>query len=194
MVLNSVDTISAPSVDAAKRYNCIFPSIEISKKQFDVFRNPAPFQPIKIQDSIVIGVLGDLTFHKGFDFFSELVRVKTKFKTQFEVYGELGAGLVSPGRNVQVHGHYESFDILSNRIKDTNPDVFFFPGKIPETYSYTLSEALLFGKPVAYFNVGAIAERMEGSSYGIPLNLLDQPDEVLSKILVALRRMSSELL
>ena len=42
------------------------------------------------------------------------------------------------------------------------PDVIFFPGQCPETYSYTLSYALATGLPIVAPRLGALGERLTG--------------------------------
>ena len=45
-------------------------------------------------------------------------------------------------------------------------DVLWFPGRIPETYSYTLDVALASGLPIVASDLGAVAERLRAAGRG----------------------------
>jgi glycosyltransferase involved in cell wall biosynthesis len=134
------------------------------------------------RDSIVVAVLGELTKHKGLDLILELAKSTTSKSFKFEVIGSLPTGTKVSGSNIRIHGSYENFSDLIEKVILVRPDIFLFPGRIPETFSYTLSEALSFGIPIAYFKTGAIAERLDGFSKGIPLNLDTNVNDVLTEI------------
>jgi hypothetical protein len=50
-------------------------------------------------------------------------------------------------------------------IQREEPDLAFFPAAWPETWSYTLDEALQAGLPIAAFDLGVIADRVRGTEY-----------------------------
>ena len=52
-------------------------------------------------------------------------------------------------------------------------DIILIPSICPETFSYTISEAMEMGLPVACFNIGAQAERVSKYSKGLVLNKID---------------------
>ena len=60
---------------------------------------------------------------------------------------------------VRFHGRYRREQVL-DLIADIDPDLVVFPAPWPETYSYTLTEALAAGIPPVCFDVGATAERI----------------------------------
>jgi hypothetical protein len=49
-------------------------------------------------------------------------------------------------------------------LAKANPSFVFLPSLCPETYSYTLSEAWLNNLYVVAFDIGAIAERIDGNT------------------------------
>lgn len=60
--------------------------------------------------------------------------------------------------SVITHGAYKHND-LEAKIELLDPDVVWFPANWPETYSYTLSTALLLKYPIVCPDIGAFSER-----------------------------------
>jgi GT2 family glycosyltransferase len=182
-ILRSASLVTAPSLDTSNRYKSIYQGIEIEKESFDSLGTKILLsEKLNHTDAIVVGILGELSPHKGFDLLLNLATIDTEEKFRFEVFGALASGLSMNRSNVHVHGKYKNFRELTERITAIKPDVFLFPGRIPETYSYTLTEALRFGVPIAYFQTGAIAERLADHKDGIPLSLDATSLDVLSSI------------
>jgi glycosyltransferase involved in cell wall biosynthesis len=182
-ILRNVSRISAPSSDTAKRYQTIIKNLDVEVNSFDISQTKISLPKLRDKrDSIVVAVLGELTKHKGLDLILELAKSTTSKSFKFEVIGSLPTGTKVSGSNIRIHGSYENFSDLIEKVILVRPDIFLFPGRIPETFSYTLSEALSFGIPIAYFKTGAIAERLDGFSKGIPLNLDANVNDVLTEI------------
>ncbi|WP_200848801.1 hypothetical protein, partial [Raoultella sp. 18093] len=66
-----------------------------------------------------------------------------------------------PRARLTVHGEYSDKD-LPQLLQWLEPELVWFPAQWPETYSYTLSAALLAGLPVAVPDIGAFRERIAG--------------------------------
>jgi GT2 family glycosyltransferase len=182
-ILRNVSQISAPSSDTAKRYQTIIKNLDVEVNSFDISRTKISLPKLRDKrDSIVVAVLGELTKHKGLDLVLELAKSTPEKRFKFEVIGSLPTGTKVSSSNIRIHGSYENYSDLIEKVMLVRPDMFLFPGRIPETFSYTLSEALSFGIPIAYFKTGAIAERLDGFSKGIPLNLDASVNDVLTEI------------
>jgi GT2 family glycosyltransferase len=182
-ILRGVSRISAPSRDTAQRYQKVIKNLEVSLSPFDIPKSKINLPPVPPErDRIVIAILGELTKHKGLDLVLELAGSPQAKKFKFEVIGSLPTGTNVIGSNIRVHGKYKHISELIERVISVRPDIFLFPGRIPETFSYTLSEALRFEIPIAYFETGAIAERLVGYSHGIPFDLNAEVNEILSQI------------
>jgi glycosyltransferase involved in cell wall biosynthesis len=182
-ILRNVSRISAPSLDTAMRYQRIVKNLDVELSNFDITKSQVSLtSELPKRDKIVVAVLGELTKHKGLDVVIELAKSLQGKRFKFEVIGSLPTGTKVHSSNIHVHGRYKDFSDLSEKVIMVRPDIFLFPGKIPETFSYTLSEALNFGIPIAYFKTGAIAERLVGFTAGIPLNLDANANQVLIEI------------
>lgn len=74
--------------------------------------------------------------------------------------------------NVTIHGTYEEDD-LQTLVHEVAPDLVWFPGLWPETFSYTLS-AVIESRvcPALSFDIGAISNRIvsEGLGWTVPLS------------------------
>ena len=64
-----------------------------------------------------------------------------------------------PHTSLTVHGPYNDAD-LALLLERLQPDLIWFPALWPETYSYTLSAAILAGVPIVAPNLGAFTERL----------------------------------
>ncbi len=74
-----------------------------------------------------------------------------------------------PELPVQVRGEYRDAD-LPELLALERCDVLWFPGRIPETYSYTLDVALASGLPIVASDLGAVAERLRDAGRGALLS------------------------
>ncbi len=81
------------------------------------------------------------------------------------------AALLSLLPRVRVLGAYAETD-LTNIIPRIKPHLAWFPFAVPETHSYTLSEAMSFGLPVLASGIGAVPERVIGrqSTWLVPFD------------------------
>jgi hypothetical protein len=70
-----------------------------------------------------------------------------------------------------VQGEYAEADLLA-LIAAERPDVIWFPSQVPETYSYTLSAALVAEAAIVASDLGAFPERLAGRprSWLVPWN------------------------
>lgn len=68
--------------------------------------------------------------------------------------------------NVVYLGRYEK-ESLESIIKKQEINTFIFPSICPETFSYVISELMMFNLPILSFNVGAQGERVSNYSKGM---------------------------
>lgn len=64
-------------------------------------------------------------------------------------------------KNLKISGKYAAED-LQSLVAGTDADAFLFPSTAPETYSFTLSEALQTGLPIFATDHGAFRSRLAG--------------------------------
>jgi glycosyltransferase involved in cell wall biosynthesis len=109
-----------------------------------------------------IAVLGVLAVHKGLPLVRELAETARSRGIDADVVliGYVPGAADAP-HGFRATGRYEEAE-LDALIAREDPDVIWFPVRIPETYSYTLSAALRSQRPLAVPDIGALAERVAG--------------------------------
>lgn len=114
------------------------------------------------RDVIRIGLIGAIGTHKGYRRLLECARdaKKRNLPLEFVVIGytENDAPLLATGR-VFVTGRYGEGE-AAHLLRREDPDVAWFPSVWPETWCYTLDEALNAALPIVSFDIGAMAERL----------------------------------
>lgn len=123
-----------------------------------------------------VAYLGAFTYEKGAESFIGLIRKvsasQSRPKVRFFIIGELGShvpdDLLRSGA-VKVVGPYRR-DGLAWILSREGIDVAVLFSLWPETYSYTLSEAVINGLPVIAADLGALRERISklGVGYLVP--------------------------
>jgi len=82
---------------------------------------------------------------------------------RFRVVGHLAWPVDGEGMPVSFTGEYAEGE-LAALIEQERADAIFFPAQWPETWSYTLGEAIASGLPVLATDLGAFRERLAGLS------------------------------
>ncbi|MDQ6619580.1 MAG: glycosyltransferase [Pseudomonadota bacterium] len=117
--------------------------------------------------SSVIAVVGAIGPHKGSALLADIARALHKAGSALVVIGytdtRLMRGWVSPG--LFVHGPYTD-DELAAWLEAYAPHVAIFPNRLPESFSYTLSEVWATGIPVVVPDEGALGERVRAQGGG----------------------------
>jgi len=116
----------------------------------------------KLQENntINIGILGDVPVHKGRNTIFSLAKYMTNIN--FIIIGTAMPEIDLP--NVKTTGRYRNEDIFK-LIAMHNVHILWYSGIAPETWSYTLTIGILTGLPLFYNNIGAFKERLNKIIY-----------------------------
>ncbi|MGZ5071968.1 MAG: glycosyltransferase [Usitatibacter sp.] len=109
----------------------------------------------------VAAMLGAIGPHKGSDLVEELTRVLAGSGLAIVVVGYLDRQ-VTPGwrgDHVFVHGAYDDEDVAP-LLAAYGAEIALFPNRVPESFSYALSDAWSAGLPALVPPEGALAERV----------------------------------
>jgi glycosyltransferase involved in cell wall biosynthesis len=120
----------------------------------------------------VVGVIGALGPHKGSLLLEPIAAGLVADTAMLVVVGytdtQLERGMDTSG-HYYVHGPYEDAD-LPSLLKGYGVDAVLFPNRLPESFSYTLSEVWAAGLPVIVPDAGALGERVTrlGGGWRLP--------------------------
>lgn len=114
-----------------------------------------------------LAFLGNFLHYKGNRAFLELLEhYKNSDSINFTIIGNIfDPSLVPSYKNLTVAGGYTR-DKVVERIQHINPDLMLLLSNWPETFSYTLSEAIAGNTPVIATDCGALRERVAKEAVG----------------------------
>lgn len=193
VLLSGAQSVRVPDRDVSERLQRYFPKIrnievvphEPSLQIADTPRGPRRRGPLRLA---VIGAIGPI---KGYDALLGFARYAASARLELEItligYSRDDDTLREHG--VCVSGPYLNDDI-QNHISDLDPDLIWIPSIWPETYCYTLSIALASGRPIAAFDIGAIATRLRAAGRGclMPLEISVDPKALWNRFQAEARK------
>jgi GT2 family glycosyltransferase/glycosyltransferase involved in cell wall biosynthesis len=157
-LLRGADRVLAPTHDVAQRIARYFPDVE-------ALVLPHPETPLIEPGRVIrVATLGNLSPEKGLRVVAacaEDARAR-RLPLAFRIIGSTTEPVPQwPAAPLSIHGQYADEDLMS-LIAAERPDVVWFPAQVPETYSYTLSNALAAGTAIVVSSLGALPERVAG--------------------------------
>lgn len=133
-------------------------------------------------DTLCIGVVGMIGFHKGARIVQALANEIKRRGAGIKVV-VIGSIEASCDPDVVTETGPYHHDQLPDLIEKAGVNVMLFPSICPETFSYVVQELMDLQLPVASFDFGAPAERLSGYARGLVLGSMDAPnilDELIS--------------
>ena len=166
----------------------IFPSQTAQNYYFEAFGripnahvvphdNAVAIQEHQSYSVISIGALG---LEKGADFLERVAQAAAQQTANILSFTIIGSAYRDLS-NIDQTGPYEDKD-LTEIIRSKRPSCYFFPNRCPETYSYTLSEAIHSGIPIIAPMLGIFEERLQCSKEYFLYSPEIQPDLLAKQI------------
>jgi glycosyltransferase involved in cell wall biosynthesis len=117
--------------------------------------------------SLRLAFLGNFLHYKGNATFLQLMkRYKNSDTVDFSIIGNIFDPSIVPSyKNLDVIGGYSRADVVRT-IHKAAPDLILLLSNWPETFSYTLSEAIASGVPVIATDGGALRGRVSKEAVG----------------------------
>ncbi len=168
--LSTAENVYAPDEDAAERIAKYFPIVQI-KVRPHTYNGTIPKiqRPTRHRGEILkVAVIGAIGPHKGFDLLHACVAHahQNDLPLHFVVVGyTCDDDKLRNYDNISITGKFEQ-DMLGDILAEHNCHVSLFLSPWPETYSYTLTEALLAGLWPVVLPIGAQASRVKALEYG----------------------------
>lgn len=173
---NTVDEIILFSPAIEKIFTRVYPSVAHKIKIIPHQVRAYPRVSVRPHTDINIAVLGNMSYQKGAGVITEMAGHLPPNVHIFVI-----GNMKNAPENIHVHGPYRPHNLprIMSRYKI---DVVLIPSVCPETFSYTTSEAMSMGIPVACYNMGAPAERVSKYEHGLMLDEI-APQKNLNEII-----------
>ena len=166
-------------------------SVEIVRRAFNLDTNKLNIVPhsidyfkcdinIKLDGPLHIGLLGTMTKTKGSDVVRELYQYIADNEMNIPIT-LVGPTVVPLPSGINAHGPYMPND-LPIIIDNQSINVIFMSSIVPETFSYTISEAMRMKLPIVAFDIGAQGRRVKQYTLGTVVPLGSSPEVVLAAI------------
>ena len=188
-LLHSFTQVIAPSASAAAYLRRGLPALKVGVIPHPENQTPPERPAIRhAEDAEEIVLLGALGPHKGSQKLLEIARRArmTHPALNFRVIGytSLDEDLLAAG-NVTITGRFTA-ETLPLLAAEARGKIALFLHEWPETYCYTLSEAVRFGFFPLVPDIGAPADRVRAMQFGSVFAFPIKAEEVLSQISKAL--------
>jgi GT2 family glycosyltransferase/glycosyltransferase involved in cell wall biosynthesis len=185
--------VVTPSNDAARRLRRYFPALQA---QVEPHETDAALPPLAAMGGPPrrVGIVGGIGLAKGYDVLLACAEdaEARNLALSFTVIGhsEDDDRLLATGR-VFLTGPYAERDAVA-LIREQKLGLAWLPSICPETWCYTLGEAMRAGLGVAVFDIGAQAERIRRTGRGwiLPLGL---PASAINNALLALQSVTGDV-
>lgn len=124
------------------------------------------------RDSLCVGIVGHIGFHKGAMIVQKLAREikRRNSNVKIVIIGDIEVNCLSTiVQETRAYRH----DQLPRLIEESGVNVMLFPSICPETFSYVVEELINLQLPVASLDLGAPAERISTYAKGLILTSMD---------------------
>ena len=140
---------------------------------------------IEIKGSLHIGILGTLSLIKGGDVVRELGNYICQEGLGIPIT-VVGLSSMELPKSINIHGRYHQND-LPEIVNHGSINLILMPSIVPETFSYTISEAMQMGLPIVAFDIGAQGSRVRSYPLGKIIPLGSSPKVILEAAHCALQ-------
>ncbi len=184
-VIEGAERVICPSADVANRILRYAPDavVVVAPHEEDLDRATAAphIAALGADTALRVACLGIFAVHKGGEFLLETIEAtrRARMAIEWRVIGDFPEALRARALalGVAVTGGYAG-DEIGGLIAAADPHLVFFPQHLPETYSFTLSEALAARRAVLVPGIGAFTERVAGRAASWVYALERSPQDV----------------
>lgn len=175
---DKVDFFDESSVEILSRgIDLDFGKVELSPHQISHIICETPME---LSGSLHIGILGTVSPVKGLEvikMLGEYINFEN-IGIEISIIGNVTSTLPD---FINVYGEYE-YQNLPNIVQKLGVNVIFMASIVPETFSYTLSEAMQMKLPILSFDIGAQGNRVRQYLHGEVIPLGSGPITILQAL------------
>ncbi len=180
--LKKCDKVLVPSDDTRERLLKIYDDVEITAIEHGVEVHKNDVKP-QLCDKLRVAFIGVICHHKGGEMIKKLINTSGHPEIEFHIFGKSEyPQLENSTSNYIFHGAYQREE-LNTLLWKNKINVICFMQIWPETYSYTVNEAVSAGIPILSLDMGAGAERVKKYNLGWVLPSNATSGEILDKLL-----------
>ena len=171
-LLAQAERVITPSRNATSIIESYYPSINIETIEHTIpqYICVTYNEIFERNESFHISVLGAIGIEKGARIIDDLVKliqengdnIKITVIGYTDIYSK---AYVNKSGLLEITGAYDNGDV-SDLLARYKTNIVLIPSICPETYSYTVSEAIYSGYKVLAFNMGAPADRIRETGMG----------------------------
>lgn len=173
--LSSAVEVTCPSSDALARLRRRLPEINLGLRPNWTRNTIQPLRATRTQpenEHHTVLVIGEISAIKGSEILASTTEcaLEVQSRLKFVIIGNTDRdNFFESMQNVFVRGRYAEQD-LPDLIEKADPTIIWFPGLIPETFSFALSDVLeQSDAPIVSFQIGAIPSRVLAAGRGTVL-------------------------
>ena len=168
-LFNNSKIVLCPSNDTMVRIKKYFPNAKckvVTHETITLKENKLLKNKISKKRAISIALFGAMTIHKGKNVLQKLLDlIQDSSRNDIHIYqigSVIGGGLSFKKSIFTEYGEYHSDSELNKVIKHINPQIVLFLSICPETFSYTLTNAIKNNLFIIAPNLGSFRERLAG--------------------------------
>ena len=181
--LKKFDNVIVPSNDTKQRINAVYNDIELKVIEHGVNVDKLDYTP-KLDRKLRIAFTGVLCRHKGAEMLRNLINNCKDRNIEFHSFGRIEAEFADLQQNTSnytYHGPYIREEI-GKLLAKNKINLICFLQICPETYSYTVNEAVASKIPVLSVDLGAGADRIKENNLGWIVPKDASCEEILEKL------------
>ncbi len=178
--LAHASNVIAPSEFAKNEYKKVYPKLKIDVIEHGVNVSKIVADHVLSNKTRNIAFVGAVFPHKGSAVLEDLVHRGSLPNTKIHLFGTTTAVLPN-SRKFKNHGPYQRNE-LPELFKKHHIDLVCIFSLAPETFAYTVDEAIAAGLPVLTFNIGAGVERVKRHNLGWVLSYTNNINKISQKI------------
>ncbi len=180
-LFKEVDKIIVPSVSAKLEIEKTFPNLKISVIEHGINIKKNLAKPMIQTKKYNVAFIGALGLHKGSHILEKLMNYSKLTNIKIHLFGIIDSQYQKNTKHFINHGKYKRNE-LEKLLTTNNINLICLFSTWPETYSYTLTEAIACGIPVISYDFGAIAERIEKYHLGWTISRHADYKEITKKL------------
>ena len=144
-----------------------YPDVEVKAREHGVCDYVKEDTAGNASDTLRVALTGNMQPSKGSGVLISMLQEKLPDWLEIHIFGEILDSRINRimAEQLVVHGGYKR-DQLPRLLSENKIDLVLLPSIWPETYSYTLSEAIQAGCPVVSLDIGALGERIQKMDCG----------------------------